>query len=418
MSEGLTTTLKCLAETNNEAAVDLLVQALDSAEPAIQEGAVRALLARKSKAGHRQLLHRWPMMSTQWKEILREHPGRLSTVIRDATLGADRSMCLIGCEAVLELREYDLLAPLINAAEDDANPNADLAITTLVRLCGLLYEDLARSRDGRRGRDPQLLRQHCLGSLEASVQRFFKHQRREILEAFLILANRDNSTLKRILQNPHESSYLAIVELLSTSQRPGIIRLVLSFLDDPHSPSAAVNVVAHRSDEKFLHHLLAKIGYEPSTSARINLKRMNSIAWLRGDLTALDRLNDQQQHAVVQLVMASGMNRLEAFEVVSYLLQRGKVGGRRAAAAALAHFRGAEANQLAIERLEDEDPQVRAHVLSQLRDRSIPGAMNRLLQAIDSPHEVVQTAARKCLSEFNINRFLSAFDMLERVAIL
>ena len=52
---GLAQTLAVLAETKNEAALSVLVPGLDSREQAIQEGALRALLARRSPAGQRAI---------------------------------------------------------------------------------------------------------------------------------------------------------------------------------------------------------------------------------------------------------------------------------------------------------------------------------------------------------------------------
>ena len=61
---------------------------------------------------------------------------------------------------------------LINAAEDESNPNRDLVADTLLQLAELLYDELAAPRDYRNRRDPQLVRQHVLGSLEQSVRRY------------------------------------------------------------------------------------------------------------------------------------------------------------------------------------------------------------------------------------------------------
>lgn len=413
MVDGLDTTLKCLSRTPNEAALDLLVAALDSNHQAIRDGALRSLLKRRNTAGHREILQRWNGAGDHWKSIIAESPGKLSGVMRDAMLAADLHMCQNACDAALDLHEYDLIPALINATEDGANVNADLAAATLLQLAERLYHDLAKSHSSRRGRDPQLVRSTCLSALEASVQRYGKHQRQEILEAFLILVSRENATLKRILQNPHDRSYLPLVNLLTTSERPGIIRLVLSFLNDPHSPNATLQLISRRTDPVFLHHLFAKIGFEPAAAAKVNLRRMTSFPWLRGDLHHLEQLNEQQQHAVVEIVKTSGMNRQQAFEVIQHLARRGKVAGRRAATAALADIQGAEANEVALICLNDEDDQVRANVLMQLRERRVPGAMSFLLEAIESPETVIREAARTCLGEFHIDRYLSAFDMLE-----
>ncbi len=353
------------------------------------------------------------LVDARWREIIDERRGRMTLALRDAVLSNDLQMCRNGCLAILWFSEYDLVPALITAAEDESHPNADLAAATLVELADLLYAELAGPRDYSNRRDPQLVRRHFTASLEGSLQRFMKHSRREVVVAFLVMASRDNAVLKQILQDPHNAAYLPLVDELLHNARGGVVRLLLSFLDDPHAPSSAIAVLARRSDVKFVQHLLRKIGFEPSAAAAQNLKRLDHISWVRHDDQLISGLDDAEQHSLVQLVMASGIKRLDVFKTIEYLLRHGKAGGRRAAALALAKFNGAEANSLALHALEDTDPQVQAAILAQVRQRGIPGALLRLVEFSDSPHEVVRQAARESLGEFSFDRFLAAFDMLD-----
>jgi len=410
---GLQTTFDVLAATRNEAAVSVLLPALDSEQRAVQEGALRALLARRSAAGHRELVHRWDALGERARSIVVERAERLSGAVRDALLASDPRLCANACEVLLRIHDYDLVPVLVGVAEDEANPNRDVAAQTLVRLAEALYVELAAPRDYQNRRNPQLIRQHVVTSLEASMQRFDRHKCREVLDAFLILSGRENVTLKRLLQNPHEPAYLAAIEALNNSPRPGVMRLILSFLDDPHAPLAIINVLTHRGDRAFVRHLLNKIGHELTSTMRANIRRMESLSWLHGDLTLLDALDDNQQSALVQLSVGSGMKRVQAFGLVQLILRTGRVGGRRAASLALSGFTGSHANQLVIEGLEDDDPQVVANLLEQLRKRGIPGALTRLMEFVDSPHPEICRAVQRSLGEFSFSRFLAAFDMLD-----
>jgi len=224
---------------------------------------------------------------------------------------------------------------------------------------------------------------------------------------------RDNATLVNLVQDVFHPAFAETTEILLHCPEAGVIRLVLSFLDQPHAPSAVISIAARRADLPFLQYLLRKVGREPSRAVSQNLKRMTSPCWLGDGPAALDRLADAAQHAAVRVVMHSGIARSEAFAVVEHLLVRGKPGGRRAAAQALAQFQGAQANALALRALEDPDPQVQAAALAQLRGRSIPAALARLVDMLDSPHAVVRKAARKSLEEFTCRRFLAAWDMLD-----
>lgn len=413
MSAGLAKTIEVLTATGNEAAVDVLLPALDSPHRVIQELALKAILDRWNMFGQREIVRHWHVFDERLKSMVAERPGRIHDALREAILGADAKAFANACDAVLWAKEYDLLPALVTAAEDLSNPLGEEAAHTMLALADLLYEELASPRDYRVRRDPQLTRQHVLGSLEASASRYGQHHRVAALDAFLILASRENATLKRILLNPHDRSFLPLIDVLTTSSHPGVMRLLLAYLDDPHAPHAALNALARRSDEAFLRHLLKKLGSDLQPGVKTNLRRIESIAWLREDMRRLLQLSEGEQQAVMHLAAASGIKRSQVFEVVQFLLRHGNVGGRRAASQYLAEFKGVDANMIAIQALDDNDPQVQVNILLQLRERGIPSAMTRLLELVDSPHAVVRQAAQQCLAEFSFKRYLAAFDMLD-----
>ncbi len=413
MSEGLKTTFRLLATTPNEAALRVLLPALDAPRACIREAALSAVLSRRSPAGHREVLRRLHMADDRWRAIVEEHRGRMTQALRDAILSGDRQLCENGCHAAVWFREYDLIPALVNLLEDPGSPHRELAGRTLLEVVGLLYGELSDSRTGPRRRDPERVRHYVIAGLERSIERFAAHRRREILEAYLLLVKRDDATLKRVLDDPHHAAFLTLVDVLSKSDAPGVIGLLLAFLDDLRAPSAALGVIAKRSDVAFIRYLLRRIGNEPSAAARHNLKRIASVPWLKPDSGVLSQLDDAAQHAAVRVAMTAGIPRTQAFGVVAHLLHHGRPGGRRAAVEALNEFHGAEANALVRKALDDRDPHVQAGALVQLRRRGILGALPRLVEMVDSPYRVVRRAARACLDEFTFQRFLAAFDVLD-----
>jgi HEAT repeat protein len=413
VGEGLATTFDFLTATDNEAAVRALVPALDSPSPTIQEQALTAMLTRRHPAGGQEILRRMPKMKPEWKAIVRQHHGRMTGTLRDAILGADAKMCRNGCQAAIWFREYDLVPTLLKALEDPGRPNADASAHALMELVVHLYEELAGKRDPADRRDPQLVRRNVVGSLELAVQRFGQHKRREVVESFLLLVGRENVTLKQVLQNPNHAALATTTELLSKSPRGGVIRLLLSFLEDPYVPSEALAVIAKRDDARFVQHLLRKIDRELPPTVVQNVKRLENIRWLRKGGPLLEQLDEDGQRAAIRLAIVSGIPRPQAFEVLEHILLHGKLEGRREAARSLAEFRGADANALALQAVGDPDPQVQANLVAQLRGRGIPGVLTDLLEFVDSPHEVVRKAARENLGEFAFKRYLAAFDMLD-----
>jgi HEAT repeat protein len=79
-------------------------------------------------------------------------------------------------------------------------------------------------------------------------------------------------------------------------------------------------------------------------------------------------------------------------------------------------FQGADANLLAVKSLTDDDAEVRATIALQLRDRGVPGAINRLIGLLESTHQVEREAAQASLEEFRFGHFASNFDSLTEEA--
>jgi hypothetical protein len=413
MSDGLQTTFEFLAQTPNKAATRVLIPALDSRFRAIRHGALAAILARESPAAHREVIARLHTIDPEQRGLIEGNFHRLSAALRDAIVEGDEQTCANGCQAALWFRQYELVPALLNALEDARGARAEVLGGTLLELVEQLCRELADWRQSGKRRDPRWVREQVVGALELSIRRYGKHRRREVVEALVLLAHRDNDTLAQVLEDPLHPAFVALLDVLSKSPRGPVVRLILSYLEDPKAPSAALSIAARRCDPEFVRHFLRRIGSQPSPAVVQNLKRMGSVAWAHGSAALLDRLDEASQEAAVRLMTLCGTSRANAFVAVGHLLVHGKPAARRAAAEALEQFRGAEANALALEALDDPDPEVQARVVVQLRGRGIPGSLTRVLAMLDSPHAVVRRAARDSLAEFTFPRFLASFDLLD-----
>jgi HEAT repeat protein len=413
MTVGLATTFRALSKTDNESAVRILLPALDSPNTSIQDGALAALLSRRSPSGQGEILRRIPLLSQRWKFIIQQHAGRLTGTLREAILGSDETQCRNALMAAVMFSNYDLIPTLLTALEDASPSKANPAAETLLQLAMQLYEEIAHPGANSALDDVQWTHQQVVTCLETSVQRFGRHRRREVIEAFLLLVKSDNPVINQILENSHHVSYLVLIDLMARSSHDGIVRLLLDFFDKPQAPSSLLSVAANRCDINFIRNFLYKIERNPTDDAIANLKRMGNVAWLRNYKNIVNNLDDAGQHSLVFVVMSCGISRSRVFSVIEFILLKGKPGGRREAARALAAFNGAEANALALRALEDNDPQVQANVLAHLRRRSIPGVLHRLMKLLDSPHLEVRKAARSALGEFSFARFAGTFEMLD-----
>jgi hypothetical protein len=413
MSNGLSTTFQILSKTENESAVRVLLPALDSPHPTIQDGALAALLTRHNTAAQTEILRRTASLSQRWKYIIQAQSGRLTGAMRDAVLGHDEELAQKACTAAVMFSNFDLIPTLLTALESPSQPKVEMASATLMKLIEQFCGELSRGEEGGGRSDLQWIHKHVLTCLETSMQRFGRHKRREVVEAFLHLTDSDNVVLNEILENPHHVLYLVFTDTMSKSSHSGITSLLLNYLDKPQIPSSVMSIMANRCDVNFIREFLCKVGPEPSPAVCQNLKRMVIITWLRNIKGIVNSLSEEAQHSLVVLVTASGISREQIFTVIEYILLNGKPAGRREAVRALAAFNGSNANALALKALNDTDFQVQANVIMQLRHRGIPGIMQKLVEKLDSPHHAVRQAAREALSEFSFAKFLGSYETLD-----
>ncbi|NQU21320.1 MAG: HEAT repeat domain-containing protein, partial [Candidatus Nealsonbacteria bacterium] len=260
---------------------------------------------------------------------------------------------------------------------------------------------------------PGAVRVRITAGLEEAVRKFHQHQQPEVVEALLLVAKQTNASLRRLLQSPGDAAHQAIRDVMANSSSGGVIRLLLGFMEDARMPTTVLSAISNRRDEKFVGHLLRKIGPRPSSAVAETLRRFTEIAWAQPEDPLFAELDEEAQQGAVGMLVHSSADRAHVLEMLGYLLSEGNPGGRRAAAAALADFPGPEANRMVVMALNDEDPQVRAHLIPQLRQRKIPGVFSLLVHMIDTDDESVLKALRKAMPEFSLEQFMANYDGMD-----
>ena len=132
MTTGLETTIEVLSQSRNEAVGAALFTGLGSNDEAVYDGVLRALLARRKKSGHLEVLKRWHKLTALQRELVQEAKGRMSGALRDAVLSEDEQLFANACQAVDDFSEYDLISTLVTLAENQ-NSNHAKAATALVQ---------------------------------------------------------------------------------------------------------------------------------------------------------------------------------------------------------------------------------------------------------------------------------------------
>ncbi len=412
MSRPLQTTFEILSKTRNQAAVPVLIAALEDSGEAVFEGALKSLVKRRNKQGHLAVLGHWHRFTESQKNLVDEGRGRMGGALRDAVLSDDPQLFSNACELVIRFGEFDLVSTLVTLAENEKSPNAQAAAELVLALTRRLSELIHAPRDYSDRRDPQSIRRFVLGSLEQSTQRFRRHNRAELLEAFVVLGGATSGLLRTILDDPRHVCYQAIVQMLSQGHTSAMTEVLIDLLQSKTVPHTVLTLISRRKDEAFAARLMEVAASELSPSARKNLGRIESFGWLQPSVQAIQEMSEEDQARCVKLVALSGMKQDEVLNVIETVLKTGALEGRLAACEALAGLSGDRINTLILNTLSDDQPQVQVAIVRQLGDRQVAGTTAKLVTLLDSPYEAVQEAARGALSDFSFQNYLNRFEIL------
>ncbi len=415
---GIGRTCQVLAGTRNRAVLPLLLAGLQSSRSDVRAAAIRAAIRRHDSATHTQLIRQFAALAEVDQVVLcGAHcamPHHAAPALRNAVLNGDTTLCKNACRIISLSGDFELFPILVKAAENKLHRHRDKVATTIFELAARVVHDLAHGADNRSGhRDPSFARHQLLVSLEQSVLRFEHHHRKEILDAFLLLAPIDNATLLKILRDSHHPSHPALVAELTSTEDAGIIERLVEILRDTDAPAAALKIIARRSDQRFLNVLLNGLKHPAPLRVLHNMKRLNRVSWLEEQRGLLLDLDGRAQAIAVELAMASELDRNSVFDLLAFLLQNGLGEARRASCKALAKFESSQADELVANALGDPDAGVQAAAVRQLRARRLPDALQRLVALLDSRSPEVRDAARSSLAEFNFTRYRTMFDLLD-----
>jgi HEAT repeat protein len=417
MPTPLHTTFHVLALSRNPAAVDVLVTALDLADPAVQSLAVEALLLRRTARGIVELIrrvHRFPAAVRQ----LVEKPGtELGRGLRDALVSPDPKTRANALDLVRRLSAYaevPTLVALLLLPQITEQAAIEAAIFQLVNR---LYDHFRQGRDGETAapllRDGDRLRHLILATLESAAYRYPSHRSRLVIEALLILGDPEDMHLKKFMRDATEDVRAIAAELLCSSRHPGVMGLVVDSMTQNYPFPAAFAAFEKRTDPEFICHLLRHWPRKLTMFQQKNFREIHAIPWLDPQNLHLEAVPESLHRTLIAFLMSSGLPQAQKLAVLEWMVRFGSPVGRLAATDVLVDLEDDKVQEVVIESLESDEPEVQAWATSQLRAWQVPNAMELLVARLDSPLAEVREAARHELAGFDIHRAIEIFDHLE-----
>ncbi|MGQ9504252.1 MAG: HEAT repeat domain-containing protein [Thermogutta sp.] len=405
-------TFRWLKITGNRAAGEILVRAMEVSSSEIRRAAASALMGRTESKGHQIILDRVDPASEEWRGQFDSLPIPFLDHLRTVLIRGEPAEGEKACHFLLATEQFEFVPFLANVLEHRECEPRSVVIHTIVELCRRLKQHMETSNDDSQVNRYWRVAEQLRRALLVAADRFPKHECREVLEAYLVLAEGRSGSLAGIVNNRWHPARRALLDIFLGETSPDVLAVICNFLYQPEITDDLVSIISRRSDLPFIRHFLGAVGLQPNPVVERNLRRFHNFRWLKDIPQLLPQLDEMEQQAIPVIVTRSRVPRNEALKVIGQVLLEGLPAGRRSAAEALAGFHGTEANALAIRAMQDQDPSVQAAIIPQLRHRGIFGALPYIVSKLDSPYPLVRRAARKTLREFKFTRFLQVWDLL------
>lgn len=420
---GLPTTFDVLGRTINPAAIPLLIAGLNVRHEAIRVRALQALLKQRNAVGNQAIIRCLPEYSGEMREVLEAERGVLTPAIRQALGQSNAQMRQNAFAMVRWLEDYAQFPALLQHIDDPQYLDREQAIHAMLDLVSRLHDHLkfgtvgttpkAGTRQALFLRNAESIRHQLLVSLETACGRFDKHRCPAVVESLLILVDANSLILKRLLREGNEALRSELEHQLLTSTHPGVLTLIFQFLTQNYPPPAAMAAFSRRTDAEFVCHLLRNWPRRLTPFQQKNLREITVIPWLSSEPPGLELIPPGLHTAALRFLLATGISEDARLAVLEWMVRQGSLDGRHAATDLLANLKDRRIQEVVLDGLTSEVPDVQAWATSQLRSREIPHAIEMLVERLDSPMPPVRDAARSELNDFNLLKVLDFHEHLE-----
>ncbi len=313
--QGQELTYAVLSRTRNEAAVEVLLECLDSDLHEHRDLALSTLLQRREDRVPAKLLARWQQLKSSDHLLLKTRKawfeGAISQVLKHR--GSDTVTAIAAAES-LELTKFiPMLVDLAETGEtEEIQQRATSATLKLAHILG------GRARCDR---DAPTLRNPALERLHQSLNNISKHGNVSLADAFLVLSLWGDTEFRNVMSEPSPIRKL-ILERFLESNHIGVLDLLAGTIKRRQMDEHVIALIRQRSDHAFRSVFLNAITPDPSTMVLKNLANIGMPACCRGDESLLDKINENQIPALLHLHATCGPNPVHTLHLIASVAEK------------------------------------------------------------------------------------------------
>ncbi|MEM7813052.1 MAG: hypothetical protein AAF532_16360 [Planctomycetota bacterium] len=403
MPDPIDITFTALARMQAVDVEDALLATLERPFPEIRSRAVDLLITSAKPGPLSRLIEHYCELTDAERDRVRT-PSRALLLTLDHCLknGSDRARAG-AVEAITEGLIGELLPAIVQETVASGDDGGRLA-ATMETLSDALADHI---RSGSRpDAQTRMIRQAAVESLAEAARGVEPYRATPFLRCLFALSRGGDPTAAEFLSRAAGEIRDVAFDLLERETHPQVIAFLLDLIRRGYMQPRVVDIFRRRRDTPFVAAWLRSNARGRTTADVGVLREIGPLSWLTDEFEVIDDLPDDAQACVAAFADHVGLTEQTLRRLRRHLLEQGSVAARESVEDDLRSVGKAEARELLLTAITNDDDAVAVWGVDQLHQRDVADAGTVLLELLDSDRRVVREAARRHLSGFGIERLL------------
>jgi len=412
-----------MARINNRAADKALVLALRRAEPPYRVALLETILDRSKAASTTELIRQYHQLPDESRELMFSRAKGLYSGLRQAA-GGENPQTRLNTLTFIKNSLYFRLADVVNIMLRDQQENiCQKAGAVLVNLAQVLANEKTVTVDEfYHPVDPIKMdkktsdRQMFLSSLKTAVHNYDIHRRSEAVLAAMYLVPADAEQFWEDHLEPFKPVGKAVRVILTNFAQENLAPFCVSALKHPSLRTTAAKVIANNQNSDFIGAVAREVRSSWAESLSHNLKFIKQLRWLSDGVFRPEKLNGQDQRALVGLVAKIGAQPQDKTAYLLTLAEQGDQKSALKAVAALVRMDNAVATEGLVKLVKSHHELVALAALKQVVKKEHTQLHRIMISQLNSTHQRVRALAQRYYRDIAFESYWDHFDSLSRHA--
>ena len=338
-----------MANSDNLAADDALLAAIEQGEPAYAHPIIETLLARGTAVGMAGLARLFDQLPGEQQTIVVDSADRMLPGLRES-VRSDSVQSRLNTVEILRRAERCNGAYLLVLAMRDADSgvrrDAGRALRHLAEVTLDKTKRDATADPGRDTKDAEAEMAHLIAATVDAAESYDDHMRIEAVHVAIWLADRlPERFWARLSHRPGRLSY-ALAETAVTSNDLRIVPFAYRAMGVGGLAQAVADSIAKRTDQAFMAEMVRHAWLLGDAAIRQGFARIRQLAWLRDGVDPIMQLPASLHARAVTMIGATGLPLRHKVDLFGNLLATDWTSLRQAAMGAVVELEGERAEQL------------------------------------------------------------------------